>query len=45
MLNKSLGLIPVLMTLMAIVFILAFRKWFVLGQKHPKAIEKLAPTA
>ncbi len=34
-----------LMTLMAIVFILAFRKWFVLGQKHPKAMEKLAPTA
>jgi carbon starvation protein len=25
-----------LMTLMAIVFILAFRKWYLLGQKHPE---------
>lgn len=33
-----------LMTLMAIVFILAFRKWFVLGQKQPKVIEKMMPT-
>jgi carbon starvation protein len=33
-----------LMTLMAIVFILAFRKWFVLGQKWPPTVEKVAPT-
>jgi carbon starvation protein len=38
------GLAAALMVLMAIVFILAFRKWFVLGQKRPPAMEKLAST-
>ena len=39
------GLAAALMTLMAVVFILAFRKWFILVQKQPKAMEKLMPTA
>ncbi len=37
------GLAASLMTLMAIVFILAFRKWYLLGQQ-PKAVEKIIPT-
>ena len=32
------------MTLMATIFILAFRKWFELAQKRPSVAEKLAPT-
>jgi carbon starvation protein len=32
------------MTLMASIFILAFRKWFALWQTQPAAIEKLTPT-
>ena len=39
------GLPAALMILMAIVFILAFRKWFILGQKAPQTMEKLAPVA
>jgi carbon starvation protein len=34
-----------LMSLMAIVFVLAFRKWFELGQKQLRTMEKMAPTA
>jgi len=32
------------MTLMASIFILAFRKWFALRQTQPAAMEKLTPT-
>ncbi len=39
------GLAASLMTLMAIVFVLAFRKWYLLGQEQPKVIEKMMPTA
>ncbi|MFZ0927435.1 MAG: carbon starvation protein A [Syntrophobacteraceae bacterium] len=39
------GLAASLMTMMAIVFVLAFRKWFILGQEQPKIIEKLMPTS
>ena len=34
-----------LMIMMAIVFVLAFRKWYLIGQAQPKAIEKMMPTA
>ncbi len=34
-----------LMIMMAIVFLLAFRKWFILGQEQAKMIEKLMPTS
>ena len=34
-----------LMTLMAIVFVLAFRKWYLLAQEQPKIVEKLMPTS
>jgi carbon starvation protein len=34
-----------LMIMMAIVFVLAFRKWFILGQQQAKMIEKLVPTS
>jgi carbon starvation protein len=34
-----------LMTLMAIVFVLAFRKWYLLAQQQPKIIEKLMPAS
>ena len=39
------GLAVSLMTLMAIVFVLAFRKWYLLGQGQQKVIEKMMPTA
>jgi len=39
------GLAVSLMTLMAIVFVLAFRKWFILGHEQPGIIEKLMPTS
>ena len=38
------GLAVSLMTLMAIVFVLAFRKWYLLAQEQPKITEKLMPT-
>ena len=38
------GLAVSLMTLMVIVFVLAFRKWFLLGHQQPKIIEKMVPT-
>jgi carbon starvation protein len=38
------GLAVSLTVLMAIVFVLAFRKWFLLGQQQPKVTEKLMPT-
>jgi carbon starvation protein len=34
-----------LMIMMAIVFVLAFRKWYLIGQAQPKAIEKMMPAA
>jgi carbon starvation protein len=39
------GLAASLMILMAIVFILAFRKWFMLSQEQPKIIEKIMPAS
>jgi len=30
---------------MAVILVLAFRKWFLLGRTKPKEVEKLAPTA
>ncbi|MGO9020324.1 MAG: carbon starvation protein A [Syntrophobacteraceae bacterium] len=39
------GLAASLMTMMAIVFVLAFRKWFILGQEQSKIVEKLMPTS
>ncbi|MGA2225640.1 MAG: carbon starvation CstA 5TM domain-containing protein, partial [Syntrophobacteraceae bacterium] len=39
------GLAASLMTMMAIVFVLAFRKWYLIGQGQPRAIEKMMPTA
>jgi len=39
------GLAASLMTMMAIVFVLAFRKWFILGQQQSKIVEKLMPTS
>jgi len=38
------GLAVSLTVLMAIVFTLAFRKWYQLAQEQPKATEKLVPT-
>ena len=38
------GMSIILMVLMTIVFILAFRKWYQLAQEQPKATEKLMPT-
>ena len=34
-----------LMIMMAIVFVLAFRKWYLIGQAQPKAVGKMMPTA
>jgi carbon starvation protein len=34
-----------LMIMMAIVFVLAFRKWYLIGQGQPKAVGKMMPTA
>ena len=39
------GLAVALTTLMLIVFVLAFKKWFLLVQEQPKAINKLMPTS
>ncbi len=39
------GLAVSLTTLMAIVFVLAFRKWFLLGHEQAKIIEKMMPVS
>jgi carbon starvation protein len=39
------GLAVALTTLMLIVFVLAFRKWYLLAQEQPKIIKKLMATA
>ncbi len=39
------GLAVSLTVLMVIVFVLAFRKWFLLGQQQPKIIGKMMPTS
>jgi carbon starvation protein len=39
------GLSVTLMFLMAVVFVLAFRKWFLLAQEQPKIVQKLMPTS
>jgi len=37
------ALAATLMTLMAAVFVLAFRKWFLLGQEQRRTVERIAP--
>ena len=39
------SLAAALMILMAIVFVLAFRKWYLLAQQQPEMIQKVAPGA